>query len=150
MHWPTPAVIQWRDTLTKDISMSTMQSELLWKWSRAILSVASPWVGKLMELKSVARANRLLFLLDAIIKKDSMTLAKKVLKISPPVPRRMGGKSAEDDSSVFYLKFKSDSDRNEVCASLCVSCILFIRIKQKGSHIWISLPNFRIFAKLCV
>ena len=54
--------------------------------------------------------------IDAIIKKESMTLAKKVLKISPPVPRRMGGKSAEDDSSVFYLKFKSDADRNEVCS----------------------------------
>ena len=65
----------------------------------------------------IAISHDFLFLiLDAIIKKESMTFAKRALKISPPVPRRMGGKSADDDSSVFYLKFKSDSDRNEVCS----------------------------------
>lgn len=43
-----------------------------------------------------------------------MPLAKRVLKITPPVPRRMGGKDAGDDSSTFHIKFKSESDRNEV------------------------------------
>ena len=43
-----------------------------------------------------------------------MTLAKWVLKIYPPVPRRRGDKSTEDDSSVFHIKFKTESDRTEV------------------------------------
>jgi hypothetical protein len=55
-----------------------------------------------------------LFITDAIIEKTSMKFAKRVLRISPPVPRRMGHKEAGDDSSIFHLKFKSDSDRDEV------------------------------------
>ena len=56
----------------------------------------------------------LLLFSDAIIKKDSMPLAKKVLKISPPVPRRMGWKGDNDESSVFHIKFKTESGRDEV------------------------------------
>ncbi len=51
---------------------------------------------------------------DAIIKKESMGLAKKILKISPPVPRRMGCKGSDDESSVFYIKFRTESGRDEV------------------------------------
>lgn len=46
-----------------------------------------------------------------------MTRGKRALKISPPVPRRMGTKDAKDsdgDSSIFYVKFRSESDRCEV------------------------------------
>ena len=49
-----------------------------------------------------------------------MPLAKKVLKIAPPVPRRMGGKEVGDDSSMFHLKFKSEDDRTEVNTELHV------------------------------
>lgn len=44
-----------------------------------------------------------------------MTFAKWILKISPPVPRRMGCSS---DTSDFFIKFKSESERSEVGAEL--------------------------------
>ena len=71
------------------------------------------------ELSLGAFSNRFYFrnipiCADSIIKKESMTLAKWVLKIYPPVPRRRGDKSTEDDSSVFHIKFKTESDRTEV------------------------------------
>ncbi len=60
---------------------------------------------------------------DAIVEKVSMTRAKRVLKISPPVPRRMGNTDMEGDSSVFHIKFKTDSNRNEVATEIILQLL---------------------------
>ena len=63
-------------------------------------------------------------------------MAKRVLKISPPVPRRMGGKSADDDSSVFYLKFRSESDRDQV------SSLKYQRPNLNGDHPYLGIQTW--------
>ena len=54
---------------------------------------------------------------DAIIEKTSIALAKHVLKISPPVPRRKGWEDTDDETGIFYIKFKTGDGRDEVRAT---------------------------------
>lgn len=56
----------------------------------------------------------LCFLSDAIIEKTSIALAKYVMKISPPVPRRKGWEDTDDETGIFYIKFKTSNGRDEV------------------------------------
>lgn len=53
-------------------------------------------------------------LTDAIIEKTSIALAKNVLKISPPVPRRKGWEDTDEETGIFYIKFKRSEGRDEV------------------------------------
>lgn len=50
---------------------------------------------------------------DAMVEKISLPFAKRVLSITPPVPRRKGWEN--DESSVFHIRFKTEEGRNEVC-----------------------------------
>ena len=50
---------------------------------------------------------------DAVIEKTSLPFAKRVLKITPPVPRRRGWDES-DESCVFHIRFKTEKGRNEV------------------------------------
>ena len=49
---------------------------------------------------------------DAIVQKVSLPFANRVISIMPPVPRRIGWK--DDETSVFYIKFKTEEGRDEV------------------------------------
>ncbi len=49
---------------------------------------------------------------DAVIEKVSLSMAKYVMRIAPQVPRRPSG--ADDESAIFYIKFRSDEGRQEV------------------------------------
>lgn len=51
---------------------------------------------------------------DAIIEKTSLAFAKFVMKISPPVPRRKGWEDTDDETGIFYIKFKTSEGRDEV------------------------------------
>ena len=54
-----------------------------------------------------------IFIKNAIIEKDSMPFASHVLTVSPIVKRRINWEG-DDESSIFYLKFKTEEDRLEV------------------------------------
>ena len=54
-----------------------------------------------------------LILIDSIIERISLPFAKRILKVTPPVPRRAGW-DKDDESSVFFIKFRTDDGRNEV------------------------------------
>ena len=43
-----------------------------------------------------------------------MPMAKNVIKISPPVPRRKGWDEEDEETSVFHIKFKTERGRDEV------------------------------------
>ena len=49
---------------------------------------------------------------DAIVEKTSLPFAKTVLSITPPVPRRKGWR--DDETSIFYIRFRTVEGRNEV------------------------------------
>lgn len=51
---------------------------------------------------------------DAIIEKTSLPFAKYVMKISPPVPRRKGWEDTDEQTGIFYIKFKTSEGRDEV------------------------------------
>ena len=51
---------------------------------------------------------------DAIIEKISLPFAKYVIKISPPVPRRKGWEDTDEETGIFYIKFKTSEGRDEV------------------------------------
>ena len=48
----------------------------------------------------------------AIIQKTSLPFAKRVLRIVPPVPRRVGWEKTR--SATFHIKFRTDRGMNEV------------------------------------
>ena len=50
--------------------------------------------------------------IDSVIEKVTLSFAKIALRITPQVPRRAG--SPDDDTAVFYVKFKTEEERNEV------------------------------------
>lgn len=54
-----------------------------------------------------------IYLKNAVIEKVSLSFAKRVLRITPPVPRRRSWESAEEGSSTFYIKFKKSVTRDE-------------------------------------
>lgn len=51
---------------------------------------------------------------DAIIEKTSIFMSKYVMKISPPVPRRKGWEDTDEETGIFYIKFKTSAGRDEV------------------------------------
>ena len=53
---------------------------------------------------------------NAIIEKSSLQFATYVLSVSPIVKRRVNWEG-DEESSIFYLKFKSEEDRIEVSMS---------------------------------
>jgi hypothetical protein len=53
-----------------------------------------------------------IFIKNAIIEKDSMPFASHVLTVSPIVKRRVNWEG-DNESSIFYLKFKTEEDRLE-------------------------------------
>ena len=54
-----------------------------------------------------------IFIKNSIIEKESMPFASHVLKISPIVKRRVNWEG-EEESSIFYVKFKTEESRIEV------------------------------------
>jgi hypothetical protein len=61
-----------------------------------------------------------IFVKNAIIEKSSMPFATYVLSVSPIVKRRVNWEG-DDESSIFYLKFKSEEDRIEVSANKTIT-----------------------------
>ena len=60
----------------------------------------------------------LLQITGAIIEKTSLSFAKRVLKITPPVPRRVGWEKTR--TAAFHIKFRSDRGMNEVSTYLYI------------------------------
>ena len=58
-----------------------------------------------------------IFLKNSIIEKNSLPFASYVLTVSPIVKRRVNWEG-DDESSIFYLKFKSEEDRIEVSVTV--------------------------------
>lgn len=54
-----------------------------------------------------------IYLKNAIIEKTSLPFAKYVMKISPPVPRRKGWEDTDEQTGIFYIKFKTSEGRDE-------------------------------------
>lgn len=54
-----------------------------------------------------------IFIKNAIIEKESMSFATYVLKVSPIVKRRVNWEG-DEESSIFYIKFKTEESRIEV------------------------------------
>ena len=50
--------------------------------------------------------------LDAIVEKTSLPFAKRILSITPPVPRRKGW--SNDESCIFYIRFRTSEGIDEV------------------------------------
>ena len=46
------------------------------------------------------------------MEKTSLPFAKRVLSITPPVPRRKGWKN--DETCMFYIRFRTQEGRDEV------------------------------------
>ena len=61
---------------------------------------------------------------DAIVEKTSLPFAKRVLSISPPVPRRKGWHN--DETSVFHIRFRTEEGRDEVSQNFTSSQNLII------------------------
>ena len=61
---------------------------------------------------------------NAIIEKSSLQFATYVLSVSPIVKRRVNWEG-DEESSIFYLKFKSEEDRIEVSV-----CLAKLRIRR--------------------
>lgn len=53
-----------------------------------------------------------IYLKNSVIEKVSMPFAKKVVKITPPVPRRKGWEDS-NESCIFYISFHTDEGRTE-------------------------------------
>ena len=68
-----------------------------------------------------------IFVKNAIIEKVSMPFASHVLTVSPIVKRRVNWEG-DDESSIFYLKFKTEEDRLEVSVIFICEAVQLRRI----------------------
>lgn len=86
----------------------------LWKERIFILKDNFLYYFAITEISKLHKAPVLgaIYLHNSIIERVSMTFAKYVIKITPPVPRRRGWEE-DDDSSVFHIKFKTHEGREE-------------------------------------
>ena len=63
-----------------------------------------------------------IFVKNAIIEKTSLQFATYVLSMSPIVKRRVNW-DGDEESSIFYLKFKSEEDRIEVSLRVSIASL---------------------------